>query len=93
MVGTVASDVSLLDRFTTIACEMSPLRDLFTKSIVANRALAAGTVIRPEHLAIKKPGTGLPPDRLPELLGRRLRRDVAADQLLSAEDIEGLTDS
>ena len=68
-----------------------PLRRLFTRSLVARRALPAGTVLTTDHVAIKKPGTGLPPDRLPELLGRRLRRDVAADQLLSAEDIEGLT--
>ena len=32
---------------------------------------------------------GCPPDRLEELVGRRLRAPVAADQLLAAEDIEG----
>ena len=71
--------------------ETAPLRRLFTRSIVAKEALPAGTVLSREHLVIKKPGTGLPPDRLEELLGRRLRRGVAADQLLAADDIEGLT--
>jgi N,N'-diacetyllegionaminate synthase len=47
-------------------------------------------VISREHLAIKKPGTGLPPHRLDEIVGRRLARPVAADQVLAAEDIEGL---
>jgi N,N'-diacetyllegionaminate synthase len=46
-------------------------------------------VIAREHVAIKKPGTGLPPDRLEEIIGRRLARRVTADQVLAAEDIEG----
>lgn len=74
-----------------MAQETAPLRRLFTRSIVAKQALAAGTVLAQEHLVIKKPGTGLSPDRLAEVVGRRLARSVAADQLLSAEDIEGFT--
>jgi N-acetylneuraminate synthase len=73
------------------ARESAPLRRLFTRSLVARDALPAGTVLAPEHLVIKKPGTGLSPDRLPEVIGRRLTRSVAADQVLAAEDIEGLT--
>jgi sialic acid synthase SpsE len=65
------------------------MRALFTRSVVAAARLSAGTVLSSEHLAIKKPGTGLPPTRLPEIVGRRLTRDVAADHLLTAEDIEG----
>ena len=70
--------------------ETAPLRKLFTRSLVASADLPAGTVIAREHVAIKKPGTGLAPDRLDEILGRRLKRAVAADQLLAADDIEGL---
>jgi N,N'-diacetyllegionaminate synthase len=73
------------------ARETAPLRRLFTRSIVAKDALPAGTVLAPEHLAIKKPGTGLPPERLDDVIGRRLVRPVAADQLLAAEDIDGFT--
>jgi N,N'-diacetyllegionaminate synthase len=73
------------------AQETAPLRRLFTRSIVARDALPAGTVLAQEHLVIKKPGTGLPPDRLGEILGRRLARAVARDQLLAAEDIEGFS--
>jgi N,N'-diacetyllegionaminate synthase len=72
------------------ARDTDPLRRLFTRSVVARRALARGTVLSADDLAIKKPGTGLPPDRLPQLVGKRLARAVAEDQLLVAEDIEGL---
>lgn len=75
------------------ALETAPLRRLFTRSLVARQALPVGTVLTREHLAVKKPGTGLAPDRLDEVVGRRLRRSVEADQVLAAEDIEGLTAS
>jgi N-acetylneuraminate synthase len=71
------------------AAETAPLRRLFTRSLVAAAALPAGTVLAREHLAIKKPGTGVPPDRLEEVLGRRLARAVVRDQVLAPEDIEG----
>ena len=73
------------------ARETDPLRRLFTKSVVARRALARGTVLRSDDLAIKKPGTGLSPDRLPDLVGKKLARAVVEDQLLVADDIEGLS--
>jgi N,N'-diacetyllegionaminate synthase len=73
-----------------MAREMAPLRDAFTKSVVAREELKVGTVLRRDHLAAKKPGTGIPAGRLPELLGRRLRRDLAADELLREEDCEAV---
>jgi N-acetylneuraminate synthase len=72
------------------AQETAPLRKLFTRSLVASANLPAGTVIAREHVAIKKPGTGLQPERLEEVIGRRLARSVTVDQVLAAEDIEGL---
>ena len=72
------------------ARDAEPLRRLFTRSVVACRALPAGTVLAAADLAIKKPGTGLPPERLADLIGRTLRRPVEADQLLATDDVEGL---
>ena len=72
----------------TIAQEMAPLRDLFTKSVVATADLPGGTVILRDHLAVKKPGTGIPADVLPSLIGRRLKREVAVDQILNEEDFQ-----
>jgi N-acetylneuraminate synthase len=67
--------------------EMQPLRQLFTKSVVVRQDLPEGTVLIKEHLSVKKPGTGLPPDRLPELVGRRLSHAVKADQVLQESDL------
>ena len=73
------------------AADTAPLRRLFTRSLVAREALPAGTVLTRDQIAIKKPGTGLPPARLDEIVGRRLARPVTADQLLAVDDIEGLS--
>jgi N-acetylneuraminate synthase len=70
-----------------MAQELAPLRDLFTKSLVVRLDLPAGTVLTTEHLAIKKPGTGIPAKRLNEVVGKRLRRAVTADELLQEQDL------
>jgi N,N'-diacetyllegionaminate synthase len=70
------------------ARELEPMRKLFMKSVVARRTLPAGTVLAGADLAAKKPGTGIPAERLPSLVGRRLARDVAADAVLMDEDLE-----
>ena len=70
------------------ATQMQPLRDTFGKSIVARTNLAAGTVLGTEHFAFKKAGRGLPPGAAVILVGRQLRRNIAADEPLSPNDIE-----
>ena len=71
-----------------IAGDMAPLRAIFTKSVVARTSLAAGTVLTGAHLAAKKPGTGIPAERLGEVIGRTLRRDLPADAVIREEDLE-----
>jgi N,N'-diacetyllegionaminate synthase len=71
-----------------MAAEMEPLRRMFTKSVVARADLAAGTVLAEEHLAVKKPGGGIPAARLPELIGLRLRAGVRQDEMLRSEDLD-----
>ncbi len=68
-----------------LAAETKPLRQLFTKSIVARFDLPAGTLLAPEHLTLKKPGTGLPEEKLPLVLNRRLKHQVKADGLILEE--------
>jgi N,N'-diacetyllegionaminate synthase len=70
-----------------VVVEMQPLRDLFTKSVVARRDLPAGTVLRSEDLAVKKPGTGIPASALQRVVGQTLRCDVKADQMLRESDL------
>ncbi|MFN0058765.1 MAG: N-acetylneuraminate synthase [Planctomycetota bacterium] len=60
---------------------------LVRKSLAARTALAAGTVLRREHLMTKRPATGIPPHEYAELLGRKTRRSIAQGALLAREDL------
>ncbi|MCC6651073.1 MAG: N-acetylneuraminate synthase [Candidatus Eisenbacteria bacterium] len=57
------------------------------KSLVAARALPSGTVLSADDLVSKRPGTGISPSRVGEVLGRVLSRSLAADEVLSLEDL------
>lgn len=78
---------------SALAADASELRKLFTKSIVAGTDLGKGTILESKHLKLKKPGTGLPPSYLAELIGLELARDLVADEPLSMEDIVGTSGS
>ena len=70
-----------------IAREKAELRTLFFRSIVAKQDLAKGTILQNEHLTTKKPGKGIPAERLHELIGSKLARDVQGNQFLAEEDL------
>jgi len=57
------------------------------KSIVAVRFIEKGEVITKELLAVKRPGSGIPPDKLDEISGWFASKDIEADQVLTLEDI------
>jgi N-acetylneuraminate synthase len=71
-----------------MAGEMGDLRRTFRKSVVSRYALEPGVELRPEHLTAKKPGAGIPVERLPELVGRRVKRAVAAGAFLAEDDLD-----
>jgi len=68
--------------------DLSDMRSLFTKSVVMRCDLPSGTVLKPEHLTKKKPGTGIPAEQMQQIVGRRLGRNVMADDLLQESDLE-----
>jgi N,N'-diacetyllegionaminate synthase len=70
-----------------MAHEMAEVRTIFGKSLVARTDLEIGTVLTEENLTSKKPGTGIPIARLPEVVGARLTRAVKAGEILSIKDI------
>jgi N-acetylneuraminate synthase len=75
-----------------IAKELAPMRQLFMKSVVARVDLRAGTTLKAEFLTVKKPGTGIPANRLQELIGLRVRRDIKENDTLHEEDLEKMAE-
>jgi N,N'-diacetyllegionaminate synthase len=66
---------------TCLDCEQENRRKL-RKSIVAATAIAAGTKIAAEMLDCKRPGFGLAPGHLDELIGKIAAVDIAVDSLI-----------
>jgi N,N'-diacetyllegionaminate synthase len=64
------------------------MKRVFEKSLVVLRDIPAGTVLAREMIGIKKPGTGIPPVRLKEVVGKRTLRAVKSDTVLMSNDIE-----
>lgn len=63
-------------------------RENLAKSLVAARDLSAGTVISEADIAVKSPGQGLSPLKMPALLGRKLTRIMAADDYFFQSDLD-----
>jgi sialic acid synthase SpsE len=62
---------------------MDGLRRTFGKCIVPRCDLPEGTRLDRAHLTVKKTGGGIPARRFSEVVGKRLRRGVAADEPLT----------
>ena len=71
-----------------VADDLMPIRNLFTKSVVAKRDLAAGTILQESDLAARKPGTGIPASRITDVLNRKLKRSITANALILEDDID-----
>lgn len=58
------------------------------RSIVAARDIASGTVVTEEMLEFRRPGTGLPPAMLEQVVGRIARRDIPAGSIFSLDMVD-----
>lgn len=79
---------AMLAPFEEVTDVEGPARQYARRSVVAARYLSAGQRIGMEDLAFKRPGIGVPPSRVGEIIGKRLKRDVAPDELVRFEDLE-----
>jgi N,N'-diacetyllegionaminate synthase len=58
------------------------------KSIHLAADLEAGTQINAVHLSMKRPGDGISPMKMNDIIGRRLKRAMKADEQLKPEDLQ-----
>lgn len=59
----------------------------FRRSIVSISDMKKDHVLRKEDLTSKRPGSGISPDELKYVVGRKLKRDINADELIRWEDL------
>ena len=65
--------------------ERQEMYTLARRSLILTRDLPAGTVLERDMLTVKRPGYGIAPKHLELVLGRSLRVDVEADDILTWE--------
>ena len=79
-------EASLGNGVKTITPREREVRDVARRSIVAAHDLPAEHIMTMNDVAVKRPGTGMHPGRLNEVIGHRLLRDVTVDTLLGEGD-------
>ena len=58
------------------------------KSVIVSCDLTAGDVLKRENLSVKRPGHGIEPKYLEELIGRSINRNISADSVLTWEVLQ-----
>ena len=58
------------------------------RSIVAAQTIPAGKIVERNMIAVKRPGTGLPPSQLDSVIGRKTRVEIHEGTLLTSEMFE-----
>ena len=63
-------------------------RAVARKSLVAKHLLKKGMVIKAEDIIVKRPGTGIAPEYLETVIGKKLKGNLEKDFLFKWEDLE-----
>jgi N-acetylneuraminate synthase len=60
----------------------------FRRSVATAKNLSQGHIITKEDLTVKRPGTGIQPEEISYLVGRKLKKNLNADEILSWSDFD-----
>jgi len=63
-------------------------KQVMRRSLAARKNLSKGDVITVDAITFLRPSTGIPPEKLPSITGRRVARDIAEGNIIHDEDIE-----
>lgn len=62
-------------------------REKMRRSIVSKTNIKEGDILTEENIEFKRPGNGIRPDELKYVLGRKINRNIKADELIQWEDL------
>jgi N,N'-diacetyllegionaminate synthase len=69
------------------ATRLQEMKGIFEKSVVSLVDIEVRTLITADMVGVKKPGTGIPASRLPEVIGKRAARSIRKDKLILEPDL------
>jgi len=64
------------------------MRGIARRSLVAARTINAGDMLKPEDIAVKRPGTGIAPEYRESVINRVAARQIDGDSVIQWEDIK-----
>jgi len=68
--------------------EATPLREIFMKSLYSSQNITAGEKISLQHLVAKKPGTGIPVNKIETIVGLTANKNIEKNTMIKREDLE-----
>lgn len=80
-----AVEIALGSGVKTMSESEKKIKEVIRKSIIAKTDIPEGTVIKEDMLIIKRPGTGIEPKHLKEIIGKKAKTDIKKDELISWE--------
>lgn len=63
-------------------------KEKFRRSLVSTKKLKAGHVLTNEDLTSKRPGTGISPDHIDQIIGRNIKNDISDDTVIKWENLQ-----
>ena len=81
------SEVILGKNKKLINHEQLAIRNMAMKSIVSKNAIKKNQVLKIENLCFKRPGTGISPMKIEEIIGCRVNKDIEKDRVIKFEDL------
>ena len=70
-----------------LKCE-NKARKFARRSIVANKKIAKGEVLTKNKICFRRPGTGISPSLLKKVLGKRAKKEITYDKLITFKDLK-----
>ena len=81
-------EVAMGDGIRKFSENEKDIKKVARKSIILNKDIKKGTVLEKEMLSIKRPGTGIGPKYLNEVIGKVANKDLNSSAILQWEDLE-----
>ncbi len=63
------------------------IKEVARKSIILNKDIKKGTILTKDMLIIKRPGTGLAPKEIDNVIGKTTNKDLKRDDILKWDDL------
>ena len=79
--------ISLGKKRRTISKTEFSQRQIMRRSIILKRNLRKGHILSIKDLTLKRPGHGIPADKLKKIIGKKIKKNLSAGSILNHKDI------